>query len=221
MRLTSTVPHFGRRLVEEVNGLVRQEPVRYVAVAELGRCDDGLLRDLHPVVRLVAVPEAEEYRNRLIHRRLVDEHGLEAPLERRVLLHVLAVLVERGGPDDLQLAARQRRLEHARSVHGALGAAGPYDGMQLIDKQDDVLLLLLELLEHLLHPLLEVPPETGARDEPAHVEREYALALERLGYVVRDDPLGESLGHRRFADAGLTYEYGIVLRAAGEDANDA
>ena len=61
----------------------------------------------------------------------------------------------------------------------------------------------------------------SARDEPAHVEREYALALERLGYVVRDDPLGESLGHRRFADAGLTYEYGIVLRAAGEDANDA
>ncbi len=214
-------PHLGRRLVEEVYGLVRQEAVRYVAVAELGRGDDGLLRDLDPVVRLVAVPEAEEYRNRLIHRRLVDEHGLEAPLQRRVLLHVLAVLVERGGPDDLQLAARQRGLEHARGVHGALGAAGPDDGMQLIDKQDDVLLLLLELLEHLLHPLLEVPPETGASDEPAHVEREYALALERLGYVVGDDALGESLGHRRLADAGLTDEYGIVLRAAGEDADDA
>src|SRR5215211_925626 len=65
-------PHLGRRLVEEVDGLVGQEPVRYVTVAELGRRNDGLLRDPHPVVRLVSVPEAEEDRHRLIHRRLVD-----------------------------------------------------------------------------------------------------------------------------------------------------
>ena len=92
--------------------------------------------------------------------------------------------------------------------------------MELVDEQDDVLLLLLELLEHLLHPLLEVPAETGACDEPTHVEREDTLALERLRYVVRDDPLGESLGHRRLAHAGLTDEDGVVLRATGEDADD-
>jgi hypothetical protein len=85
--------HLCRCLVEEVYGLVRQEPVRYVAVAELGRRDDGLLRNLHPVVRLVTIPEAEEDRHRLLNRRLVDEHGLEAPFQRGVLLHVLAVLV--------------------------------------------------------------------------------------------------------------------------------
>src|SRR5215203_1606650 len=122
-------PHLGRRLVEEVYGLVRQEPVRYVAVAELGRRDDGLLRDLHPVVRLVSVPEAEEDRHRLIHRRLVDEHGLEAPLQRGIFLHVLAVLVERRSPEDLELAARERRLEHVRGVDGALSAAGPDNGV--------------------------------------------------------------------------------------------
>src|ERR687890_167755 len=105
-------PHLGRSLVEEVYGLVRKESVRYVAIAELGRRDDGLLRDLHPVVGLVTVPESEEYRNRLIHRRLVDEHGLESPLQRGVLLNVLAVLVERGRPDDLEFTARERRLEH-------------------------------------------------------------------------------------------------------------
>src|ERR671921_179311 len=75
-----TEPHLGRRLVEEVYGLVRQEAVRYVAVAELGRRDDRLLGYLDPVVRFVAVPEAVQDRDRLIHRRLVDEHGLEAPL---------------------------------------------------------------------------------------------------------------------------------------------
>src|SRR5829696_344472 len=216
-----TEPHLGRRLVEEVYGLVRQEPVRYVAVAELGGRDDSVLRDLHPVVCLVTVPEAEEDRHRLVHRRLVDEHGLEAPLQGLVLLHVLAVLVERGRPDDLELATRERRLEHVRGVDSALRAASPHDGVELVDKQNDVFLLLLELLEHLLHPLLEVPAETGARDESAHVEREDALALERLRYVVRDDPLGESLGHRRLAHAGLTDQDRVVLRAAGENADDA
>ena len=214
-------PDLGGGLVEEVYRLVRQEAVGYVAVAELGGRDDGLLRDLDPVVRLVAVPETEEDRHRLVHRRLVDEHGLEAPLERRVLLDVLAVLVERGRPDDLKLAPRERGLEHVRGVDRALGAAGPDDGVQLVDKQDDVLLLLLELLEHLLHPLLEVPAETGASDESADVEREHALALKRLGDVLGDDPLGEPLGHRRLADARLADESRVVLRATGQDTDDA
>src|SRR3712207_7469542 len=58
---------------------------------------------------------AEEDRHRLVHGRLADEHGLEAALERRVLLDVLAVLVERGRAYDLQLAAREGGLEHVRS----------------------------------------------------------------------------------------------------------
>src|SRR5215216_6270667 len=136
------------------------------------------LGDLDPVVRLVTVPETEEYRHGLVHRGLVHEHGLEAPLQRRILLDVLAVLVERGGPDDLQFTSRERRLEHVRGVHGALSAAGPDDGVQLVDEEDDVLLFLLQLLEHLLHPLLEVTAETGASDEPTDVERQDALALQ-------------------------------------------
>src|SRR5205814_9853914 len=46
-----------------------------------------------------------------LRRRLVDADLLEATLEGRVALEVLAVLVERGGADRLQLTARQRRLE--------------------------------------------------------------------------------------------------------------
>ena len=213
--------HLGGGLVQEVYRLVRQEAVGDVAVAELGGGDDGLVRDPHPVVRLVAVPEAEEDLDGLVDRGLVHEHGLEAPLERRVLLHVLAVLVERGRADDLQLAPGERRLEHVGGVDGALGPAGPDDGVQLVYEQDDVLLLGLQLLDHLLHALLEVTAEAGAGDEAADVEREHALALERLGYVLGDDPLGEPLGDGRLADARLADEHGVVLGAPGEDAHDA
>ena len=54
----------------------------------------------------------------------LDQHLLEAALERGVLLDVLAVLVERGGADAVQLAARQRGLEHVAGVDRALGLAG-------------------------------------------------------------------------------------------------
>ena len=70
-------------------------------------------------------------------RRLVDHHRLEAALERRVLLDVLAVLVERRGADAVQLAAGEHRLEHVAGVHRALGRAGADDGVQLVDEEED------------------------------------------------------------------------------------
>jgi hypothetical protein len=72
------------------------------------------------------------------HRGLFHLDRLEAALERGVLLEVLAVLVERGGADGLQLAAGQHRLEDRRRVDGALGGTGTDEGVDLVDEQDDV-----------------------------------------------------------------------------------
>ena len=69
-----------------------------------------------------------------------DQHRLEAPLERGVLLDVLAVLVERGGADAAQLAAGERRLQHVGRVHGALGRARADQRVQLVDEADDLAL---------------------------------------------------------------------------------
>ena len=165
-------PDLGRGLVQQVYGLVRQEAVGYVAVRELAGGGYSLVGDPHAVMGLVAVPEAEQYLHGLVHGRLIHQDRLEAPLQRRVLLDVLAVLVEGRSPDYLKLPPRERGLEHVRGVHRALGPASADDLVQLVDKQDDVVLLILELLEHLLHPLLEVAPEPGTGHEPADIERQ-------------------------------------------------
>ncbi len=112
-----------RGLVDEVDGLVRQEAVGDVAVRELGRGDDRAVGDAHAVVDLVLLLEAAQDRDRVLDARLADEHRLEPALERGVLLDVLAVLVERRRADRVQLAARERRLEHVARVHRALGRA--------------------------------------------------------------------------------------------------
>ena len=64
-------------------------------------------------------------------------HRLEAALQGGVLLD-LAVLIQGGGPDGLELAAGQHGLEDGGGVDGPLGGACTDEGMDLVDEQDDV-----------------------------------------------------------------------------------
>ena len=203
-------------LVDEVDRLVRELPVRDVAVGEHGRGDERRVADAHAVVRLVALLQAAQDRDRVRDGRLADEDGLEAPLERRVLLDVLAVLVERRRADRAQLAAREHRLQQVRRVDGALGRARADDRVQLVDEEDDLALGVLDLLEHGLDPLLELAAVLRAGEQGADVERPDALALQALGHVAGDDPLGEPLDDRGLPHAGLADQDGVVLRPARE-----
>ena len=205
-----------RRLVDQVDRLVGQEAVGDVAVREGGGGDDRGVLDAHAVVHLVALLEAAQDRDRVLHAGLAHVHRLEAALERRVLLDVLAVLVERGGADRAQLAAREHRLEQVRGVHGALGGAGAHDRVQLVHEEDDLALGVGDLLEHGLQPVLELAAVLGAGDQRADVQRDHAPVAQRLGHVARDDALGEALGDGGLADAGLADQHGVVLGAARE-----
>ena len=209
-----------RRLVDEVDRLVRQEALGDVAVGQRGRRDQRRVGDADAVVDLVPLAQAAQDRDRLLDGRLVDDDRLEAPLERGVLLDVLAVLVERRGADRVQLAAGQHRLEQVRGVHRALGRPGPDDRVQLVDEQDHAALGVLDLLEDGLEALLELAAELGAGDDRPEVERDHALVLERLGHVAADDPLGEALRDRRLADARLADQHRVVLGPPAEHLDD-
>ena len=100
-----------RGLVDEVDRLVGQEAVGDVAVGEDGRGDERRVADLDAVVRLVALLQPTQDRDRVRDRGLADEDRLEAALERGVLLDVLAVLVERRRAHRAQFTAREHRLQ--------------------------------------------------------------------------------------------------------------
>ncbi len=190
-------------------------------MGEHGRRDERRVLDADAVMHLVALLEPAEDRDRVLDARLVHHDGLEPPLQRRVLLDVLLVLVERGRADAVQLAAGQHRLEQIARVHGALGGAGADDGVQLVDEEDDLALRVLDGLEHRLEPLLELAAVLRAGDQRPHVERHDALVLEPLGHVAAHDPLGEALDDRRLADAGRSDQHRVVLGAAREDLDHA
>ena len=152
-------------------------------------------------------------------RRLGHLDRLEPALERGILLDVLAVLVERGRADDLQLTAGQHRLEDGGRVDRALGGTGTDEGVDLVDEQDDVA-AGADLLEDLLQPLLEVTAVAAAGDERAEVEGVELLVLEGLGHLAADDVLGQALDDGGLADAGLADEHRVVLGAARQHLHD-
>ncbi|CAN4047875.1 Stage III sporulation protein AD, partial [Dysosmobacter welbionis] len=76
----------GTGLVDQVDGLVRQEPVGDVPLTEQHRLTQDPLRDLHPVVLLILGGQALENLHRVLNGGLVHRHRLEPPLQSGVLL---------------------------------------------------------------------------------------------------------------------------------------
>ena len=169
---------------------------------------------------LVALLQATQDGDGVLDGRLLDEHGLETALQRRVLFDILAVFIERRCADAVQLAARQHRLEQVARVHAALGLACADDGVQLIDEQDNAALGVLHFVQDGLQALFKFAAVLCARDERAHVQREDRLVLQGLRHVAADDPLRQPFGDGRLADTRLTDEHGVVLRLARQDADD-
>ncbi len=210
------------RLVDEVDRLVRQLATGDVAVGQGRGGDQRGIGDADAVVRLVLLLDAAQDLDGVLDRGLADVDLLEAALERGVLLDALAVLVERRRADHVQLAAGQHRLEHVAGVHrGVAAGACPDDGVQLVDEGDHLTAGVLDLLEDGLEPLLELAAVLRAGHHRGQVERQHATTLERVGDVAGDHPLGEALDDRRLADARLTDQDGVVLRAPRQHLHDA
>ena len=209
----------GAGLVHQVDGLVRQETVRDVAGGEGGRRDQRRVGDAHAVEHLIPLLQAAQDGDAVLDGGLIHQHRLETALQGRVLLDILAVLVQGGGADAVELAPGQHGLEQVAGVHAALGLPRANDGVHLIDEQDDAAVALFDLIEHRLEPLLEFAAVLGPGDQGAHVQGEDGAVLQGVGHIALDDPLGQALGDGRLAHAGLTDEDRVVLGLPGQDAD--
>ena len=183
-------------------------------MAQLGGGDDGGIGDVDVVVFLVALFQAAQDGDGGFHRGLADQDFLETALQRGVFLDVFAVLVERGRAHAMQFATRQRGFKHVAGVHRALGLAGTHHGVQFVNENNGLALVLGQVLEHVLQALLELATELGTGQQRGHVQAQHAFALERLWHLTGHDALRQAFDDGRFADTGLANQDGIVLGAA-------
>ena len=207
--------------VHQVDRLVGQEAVGDVAMRQLGGCHQRRVLDLDAVVGLVARLQAAQDGDGVLHVGFADVHRLETTFQRRVLFDVLAVLVQRRGPDAAQFAAGQGRLQQVGGVGAAFGSSGPDDRVQFVDEQDHVPAGILDFAEHGLQPLLELAAEFRARDHGPHVQGDHAFVLQALRNVALHHALRQALGDGRLANARLADQHRVVLGAARQDLDHA
>ncbi len=100
------------------------------------------------------------------------------------------------------------------------GRAGADDGVQFVNKKNDVL-GAPDFVHDRLDPLLELAAVFGAGDHQGEVEGDDALVAQDFGHVAAGDFLGQALDDGGFAHAGLAEEHRVVLGAAAKDLDDA
>ena len=207
-------------LVQGVNGLVREVPIRDVPGGQGHAAADGLIGVVHRVVLLVLVLDVVQDLDGLVDAGRLHQHLLEAALEGSVLFDVLTVFVEGRGANALNLTTRQGGLEHVGGVQRTAGPTGTDNGVDLVDEQDDVQ-ALFELVHHGLHALLKLATVLRAGHEGGDIEGDDPLAEQNPGDLLLYDADGEALGDGALSDARLTDEDGVVLLPAGQHLADA
>ena len=212
--------YHGAGFIHEVNGLIGEEAVGDIAVREGGGGDQCIIADLHAVEHLVPLFQAAQDGDGVFHGRLIHLHRLEAALQSGVFLDILAVFVQRGRADAVQLAAGQHGFQQIAGVHCAVGLAGTHDGVQLINEEDDLALALLDLIQDALQALLKLTAVFCTGHQRTHVQAEHDAVLQVLGHIAAHDPLGQALGDGGLANTWLTDQAGVVLGLTGQDTDD-
>jgi hypothetical protein len=127
---------------------------------------------------------------------------------------MLAVLVERGRADAVQLAARQRRLQQVRGIHRAIRLAGADQRVHLVDEQDDPPSAAGDSLSTAFSRSSNSPRYFAPAISAPMSSASSFLSFRRFGHVAIDDAQREAFGDRGLADAGLADQHRIVLGAA-------
>src|SRR5262249_10622673 len=208
------------RFVQQINGLVRQEAVRNVAVRVIDGVLDGLVHVASGWELLIALLDAVNDLDRLLFARRRNLHGLEAPLQRAVLLDRLAIFARRGCADALDLSARKRGLQDVGGVERALGRAGAHQRVQLID-EDDAVLVLHQLFHDGLHALFKLSSILGARHDQGKIQPKDALSPQERRDIAVGNALGQAFHDGRLAHAGFADQHRIVFGAAAQDLDHA
>ena len=75
----------------------------------------------------------------------------------------------------MKLTPGQHRLQHIAGIHGSFRLACSYNSMELIDKQNNLSVALLHLIQNGLQSFLKFTPVLGSRQESPHIQGKQLL----------------------------------------------
>ena len=211
-----------RRLVHEVDRLVRQEAVGDVAVRQARRVHEGRVLDPDLVVQLVAVLEAAQDRRSCPRR---DGSPTNTGWKRRSSAGSFSTCLRYSFTVVAPMACSSPRASAGFSMLPASIApsAAPAPTMVCISsmKRTTFPSEATTSFSTALSRSSNSPRYFAPGDHRGEVEGEEPLPLQPLRHVAVHDPPREPLDDGGLADARVADQHRVVLRAAGEDLHDA
>ncbi len=211
----------GRSLVNQIDCLVRQKSVGDVPLRKHRGRHDRRILDAHAMMNFVAFLQPAKNGNRIFNGGLANLHGLEAPLERGILLDVFAIFVDGGRTDRAQFAPRQWWLQHVRRVHRTFRRSRAHQRMQFVDEQNDLPVGFAHFLQHGLQSVLEFAAVFRSGHQRSKIERHNALRLQHFRHIAGHNSLRQSFHNRSFSHSRFANQHRIVLRAPRQNLHHA
>ena len=136
-----------------------------IAMCILDRCFNGLITNLHLVVILIALSQTLQNSNAVGHSRFFNSDLGKTPRQSSVFFDMLLVLFLRRSTNCPQGSPSQSRFQDIGRIQGRINpAARAHDGMQLIDKEDDMA-VFFDVIDDIVHPLFKVSAETSPSND--------------------------------------------------------
>ena len=208
------------RFIHRVYCLVRHETVTDVTGCQFDTSLQCIVGVCHVVMIFVATLHILQDLQRLLIGGGFYHHLLETALQGSVLFDGVAVFVQRRGSDTLYGSASQCRLQDVCGIHCTSSRTRTNHGVYLVDKYNDIRILLQFFDEH-LHALFKLSAILRTSYHTRHVERHQTLVEEHRRTVVCGNHLCQSFDDGTLSNARLTNEYRVVFLAATKDFDDA
>jgi len=195
----------GGRLVHQVNGLVGQETLGNVAVAQFHGGNDGVVLNTHLMVVFIALLQSAQDADGAQHVRFVHHHRLETTLQCLVLFKILLIFIQRGGSDRAQFATCQSRFQNVGRIHSALTLTCSHKGMYFVNEKNNLPIGRDDLVDDGLQSLLKLTFIFGTSHQSTHVERIELLVLQILGHIATQDAVGKTFHDGSLSRTRFTY----------------
>ena len=173
----------GGSFVHQVNGLVRKETLRDVAVAQFYGSYDGVVLNANSVMIFITLLQSAQNADAAQYVGFVHHYRLETAFKRLVLLEIFLILVKSGGTDASQFSSGQCWLQNIRSVHCALAFTCAYKGVNFVNEENDAAFAFSHFVYHAFQSLLKFSFVLCAGNERTHVQTEKLLVAQIFWHV--------------------------------------
>ena len=212
--------HIRAGLIQQVDGLIRQETIGDIALRQHHTLMGNLRRNGDTVELSIGLGQTLHNLACLGDGGFCNSDRLEAALQGGILFNIFPIFRKCRSADNLYFSPGKGGFQDICRVHAALCIAGTHQIMNLINHQNDIA-ALLDLTDQALHAALKLTTELGTSHQSRQIQQKNLLVPELIGNISGGDSLGKTLRNGSFANARLADQTGVVFLAAVENLDDA